>query len=114
MKFIEVKQHSQKGDTHEIHPLKISKTRTELEVDAIKMGYCFRFYCSQISPEQQAHHCTSNTKMKVKTTDIVAKGTVTGSSTSHCNQSTSYCSIHQADFSLSAPHLSTHTKFYVY
>lgn len=41
--------------------------------------------------------------MKVKTTDMVAKGTVTGSSTSHCDQeNTSYCHVHQIDFSLSA------------
>ena len=31
---------------------------------------------------------TSRTKMKVNTTDMVAKGTVTGSSTSHCGRDT--------------------------
>jgi hypothetical protein len=36
----------------------------------------FKMYCKIF---------TSRTKMKVKTTDIVAKGKVTGSSTSHCN-----------------------------
>lgn len=52
---------------------------------------------------QGGRFITSKTKMKVNTTDMVAKGTVTGSSTSHCDQeNTSYCHVHQIDFSLSA------------
>lgn len=36
-----------------------------------------------ISRSHKIYYFTSSTKMKVKTTDIVAKGTVTGSAASH-------------------------------
>lgn len=63
---------------------------------------------------QGGRFITSKTKMKVNTTDMVAKGTVTGSSTSHCDQeNTSYCHVHQIDFSLSATqHIYIYASYY--
>lgn len=89
--------------SHETYPPKTLKTgRCGTRSRCHQKGLSFPFNCPQLPPERQTHYCTSKTKMKVKTTDIVAKGTVTGSSTSHCNQeSTSDSHIYQIDSSLS-------------
>lgn len=64
---------------------------------------------------QLTQDCTSRTKMNVKTTDIVARGTVTGSSTSHWNRnSTQVCvRIHQhGNTRPSSSRLNTIVNFY--